>query len=143
MQDGKTEVEVILNSSLPFAEEMLSRYGEFYPCGRAMKSDGDLVAVEVFDDQERLPSDEIINRIVQVFRQQAAKGENRATAIIYDVKIIPPGQTSKTDAVAAELEHRDGYAVTVFYPYHLGEGGPELGPPFATAARRGIFDELW
>src|SRR3546814_10352091 len=41
---------------------------------------------------------------------------------VYDARVQPPGTSSKSDAVAIELEHRAGYNVTVYFPYTIKNG---------------------
>jgi len=140
MRGAKEDVEALLNSGLSFAEEMLKKHGEFFPFGRAMRSDGEIVAIESFDGRELPPSNDIIELISAGLRQDAVNCKNIATALVYDARVFPPGQGSKSDAMVVELEHRDNYAVTVFLPYRIKDGKLELGTLFATPARRGIFN---
>lgn len=62
-----------------------------------------------------------------------------ATALTYDVRVMPPPAGEQVDAIATELEHRDGYAVTVYFPYVLTNGSPAIADPFATEGSRSIF----
>ena len=43
-----------------------------------------------------------------------------ACALAYDVRCIPPGQTEKSDAVAVDLNHRDGMSIRMIYSYRIG-----------------------
>lgn len=43
-----------------------------------------------------------------------------AGSLVYDVRVIPPGQSEKTDAIQIDLDHIDGMSVTMFYPYKIG-----------------------
>lgn len=45
----------------------------------------------------------------------------------------------KTDAVAIDLDHREGYSVTVLFPYTIANGEPALAEPFAIAGDADIF----
>ncbi len=63
-----------------------------------------------------------------------------ACAIVYDIRIVPPGQTQKSDAVEVNLDHRDGLSLIVIYPYNLGSDKKvQLAPPFATKGKSEIF----
>jgi hypothetical protein len=52
MDSPKAECEILMNSVLPFAKQMLDRYGEFYPYGGAMRADGQLTSVAGYDGRE-------------------------------------------------------------------------------------------
>jgi len=131
-----------MNSALPFAEKMLSEHGEFYPYGESMQADGTIVSVAGYDGRERPPSQAIIDLLRQGFHVDAAKGTIIASALIYDVRTIPPGQSEKTDAIAVELDHRDNYSVVVYFPYSLAGRKLQIAPPFATTGMGHVFGNL-
>jgi len=63
-----------------------------------------------------------------------------ACALVYDVRVIPPGATEKSDAVAIDLNHRDGMSVTMLYPYHIApDKKVTFGQPFAWKGADDIF----
>jgi hypothetical protein len=142
MSDAKTHAETLLGAVLPFAEKMLADYGEFHPFGGAMRPDGEIVSIAGYDGRDCPPSKDTIELLASAFREAALAKSYIATAIVYDVRVTPPGESEPKDAVAAELEHSDGYAVTVFVPYRFTGTSLDLEPPFATGDRRGIFGGL-
>lgn len=139
MTTAKTEAETLLNEVLPFAEQMLRDYGEFLPYAGALRPSGEVISIGAHDGREHPPSKDVIDLLAYGLREGAAAGEYLVTVLVYDVRVTPPSGSGPTDAIAAELEHRDGYAVTVFYPYELTNGQPRLASPFATADTRSIF----
>ena len=141
MSNGKAETQALLNEAIPFAEEMLAKYGELFPFARALGPSGDVISIVGYDGREHPPSDEVINLLERGLRRGAAAGEYVTTALVYDVRLTPKYTARPTDAIAAELEHVGGCAVTVFFPYCLQDGRPRLGSPFATAASRAIFSD--
>jgi len=66
--------------------------------------------------KEHPESQEVIDFLTAAFREQAASGAIRASGVCIDVRTIPPGQTEKTDAILARLEHKDGEAIDVTFP---------------------------
>ena len=82
---------------------------------------------------------ELIDLLTDAFRQSAAKGECIATAIVYDIRTIPPGESEKIDAICVSLDHKDGYSVNVAFPYTLRHGELSLKPAFATKGDAKIF----
>ena len=69
----------------------------------------------------------------------AKKGDYIATALVYDVRVIPPGQKEKTDAIAVDINHRDGISQTVIYPYRLKDKQLVVGEPYAIGNQHPVF----
>src|SRR5262249_56366350 len=94
------DLDELLNALLPFAQQMLSKHGEFFPFGSAMSVDGKIEAHAASDGSEKPPSQQLIDLLTQSFRQQSSSGQIRAAAICYDVRTIPPGQSETTDPLS-------------------------------------------
>ena len=139
MPTPKSHCEDLMNAVLPFAKKMLSEHGEFYPYGASMKPDGKIVEAGASDGREHPPSQALIDLLREAFRADAQKGAIIASATVYDVRIVPPGSASKTDAVAVELDHRDNYSVVVLFPYTISGGTVQFSEPFAQRGTFGIF----
>lgn len=128
-----------MNSALPLARQMLQEHGEFFPFALAMNAKGQVVAVAARD--ETYPtSEDLIRQLRQTFVAQAAAGEYRATALVYDARVQAPAKGVKTDAIAVALDHRDNYSVVVFLPYRLEGGKLTLGEMFAQRGSGGVFE---
>src|SRR5438552_820540 len=52
LNDAKADCQALLDSVLPFAEQMLVNHGTFYPYGGAMRPDGQIVTVGGYDGTE-------------------------------------------------------------------------------------------
>jgi|Deesub1362A_J573_1020465.scaffolds.fasta_scaffold05615_2 hypothetical protein len=52
----EADVEELLNMVLPFAKQMLEKYGEFFPYGGVMKPSGEITPVTVHDGERLLPN---------------------------------------------------------------------------------------
>jgi hypothetical protein len=135
----KEDCEKLMNELLPFAEKMLREHAEFHPFGGAMKPDGEIVHHGAYTGTELPKGQELVDLLTEAFYQSAAKGEYIATAIVYDIRTIPPGETKKTDAICVSLDHRDDYSVNVAFPYTLKDGELSLKPAFATKGDAKIF----
>ncbi len=114
------DFDTLLNALAPFAKQMLSQHGEFYPFGAAMAPDGQVTAHAGYEGSEQPETQAVIDLLTQAFRQQAAAGEIRAAGLCKDIRTIAPGQTEKTDALCFKLEHQTGEAITVCIPYKKG-----------------------
>lgn len=138
MQDGKEESQRLMDSVLPFAEEMLTKHGEFFPYGGAITMNGDIVNVAADNGEEQPPSAELISMLQNSFKSAADNGTYRATAIVYDVRIqLSSGELS--DALAIELDHQSGYSVIVYLPYSLEDGQVQYGQISASAGKGNVF----
>jgi hypothetical protein len=137
---SRADLDRLLNALLPFAQEMLKKHGEFYPFAMALTSEGELIAVTTYTGGENPPSQQVIDELITALRADAQQGRYRATGICFDVRVLPPNGTEKSDAVAVVLEHEKGEAVQVFLPYGKKLFGRiAYGDLFATAATSRIF----
>lgn len=139
MSDAKADCQALMNSVLPFAEQTLSRYGEFLPFGGAMKVDGEFISIAGTDGEEHPLSGDLIRLIKDGFREAAGNGEVKATALVYDVRAAVPSTGEPSDAIAVSLNHRDAYSVIVLVPYKIGDGTIVFGGAFAQPGEADIF----
>lgn len=113
----RQDLDSLLGSLLGFAQQTLNRYGEFYPFGAVLTTEGEVVLQGgQLIGTDRPPSQAIINLILDGVRSQANTGEIRAAGICYDVRMTLPDGTA-TDAIDVSLEHRSGLSVLVSQPY--------------------------
>jgi hypothetical protein len=139
MRTAKDDANELMNAALVLAYRMLREHGEFYPYGHAMKPDG---SMEMFgaDDGADSSSKKLIGLLEGGFRHFALEGRFKATAIVYDIRTIPPGATEKTDAIAVRLDHEDNYSVVVMIPYRRNPDGEVVkGAIFAVKGDGSIF----
>jgi hypothetical protein len=131
-----------MSSVVPFAEEMLARHREFYPFGGTMSASGEIAHMGGWTGDEHPPSEEIVALLEDGFREGAVQGRYKATALVVDVLVIPPGKSVKQDAIAVRLDHRDSYSVQVLFPYSFSSSGELLvEDPFAVKGEGRIFVE--
>ena len=140
MVDPKSDCEDVLNSVLPFAVEMLTQHREFFPFGGTMSADGQIVHTGGWTGEEHPESTEVIELLEKGFRAGAVRGEYKATAIVYDIRTIPPGKQDKQDAIAVALDHRENYSAIVIFPYSFAPDGQlDIETPFAMKGDSKIF----
>ena len=114
----KQDAELLVNAVLPFAEQMLRQYGEFYPYGGYTTPKGEIVEVGAEKKGEDYPrSKELLITLRESLRSIARAKKCRAAAIVFNVAITIPGSNQKTDAIQVFVDHRDGYSADIFYPY--------------------------
>lgn len=140
MATPKEECEELMSAVMPHAEELLAKHGEFFPFGATLSPSNEVALAAAYDGKEQPLSLDVIRRIEEGFRRGAAEAKYKATALVYDVRVVPPRKAEKQDAIAVRLDHRDRYAVVVYFPYVLtASGEPALDTPFATAVDAPIF----
>jgi hypothetical protein len=139
---AKGDCEKLMNAMLPLAERMLSEFGEFYPYGGYMNSSGEIVDVGAKDEEDDHPkSKDLLYVLRQSLLEMAVRGDCKATAMVFDVRVVPPGSENKGDAVQICLEHIEGYSAEVFMPYEIDQSGRiTYGAMFAQAGKRDIFE---
>ena len=151
MKSAKEECEDLMSAVMPFAHKMLTQHREFYPFGGAMTADGQIISVAGYTGQEHPASQAVIDMLEQGFQESAKTGKYKATALVIDMRVVPPGRETKQDAIAVRLDHRDGYSVAiteatenacvvVVFPYTIGAGSEvTLEAPFAVKGEQRIF----
>ena len=109
-QQAQDDLDGLLNMTLPFAQQMLAKGGEFYPSVRCHRDyqRGD-VAASWRSGPGASGQCRCSLPLVDGLRQDRAVF--RAAAICSDV------QLPESDAVRVELEHQDGHAMAVLMPY--------------------------
>lgn len=131
----QSDLDALLNEALPFAKQMLSKRGEFFPYAVAMRRNGQVAMIAGYTGSEKPPSSEVLDILYQGLR--AAAEENRGVAVVADVRL----RGEATDAIQVDVEHRDGVALKVFLPYRKRRfgGGLETGAMRAEAGERRIW----
>lgn len=117
----KQEVEVLMNSAIGFAKGMLRAHGGVHPYGAYLANDGSIVDVGADTGTDHPPAQEVLHLLKRELSNRASRGELRACALVFDVRIEPRGEAS--DAIQVNLEHIAGYCAEVFFPYRRREDG--------------------
>jgi len=132
---ASTDVNELFGAATEFAELMLRTEGEFIPFGVSMATDGSVAMVGGDVGSEHPRSVDVISLLQLNFLEQLLAGTIRAAGICLDVRVIPPGQDVKSDAISVRLAHSSGEALEVFVPYAGSvDAGFTFGSPFATQA---------
>jgi hypothetical protein len=138
--DAKKDCEALINELLPIAEEMLRRYGEFYPYGGYIRPNGETVHVGVKDpDTDRPKSRRVMSTLAKGFRDLRADNQCKATALVYNVVVPLPDNQGTSDAIQVNVDHIDTYSAEVFFPYKLVGREVVYGNTFAQEGKYEIF----
>jgi hypothetical protein len=141
MSNAKAECEELLNAVMPFAEQCLSNYREFFPFGATMSQSGEIALAAATDgEEEQPPSEELIELLTEGFREGARNREYRATGLVYDALTVPPGKNAKQDTIICAFDHQDNYSIKICFPYQF-DADDELviEDPYAVEGEYEIF----
>ena len=115
----KEQCEVLLDKLLPFAENQMKKYHEFYPFAAVILMDDTVELTGSFDGNEHPESKDVINDLIQIHKQLASEGKIKASGIAWNASVAS-ADGKPTDAIIVSLEHKDDYSVIVGEPYKVG-----------------------
>jgi len=142
MSVAKQDAQTLVDEFMPFAQKMLTEYQEFLPFGGHMKLGGEIVHEGATTGEEHSESQDLIDILRSAHRKQAEENSIVAACVVYDIRIVPPNQTEKQDAIAFEIDHWENYSGVVVFPYQLtDDGAPVTEAPFAVRGKSAIFPE--
>ena len=117
-EKGDQEIGQLIQYSVSFADEALSKYGEFYPFASYVGPIGELVPIGIYSGNEFPDSNDLIAEFETLFEQRKVRGEIVAYAIAIDVRITNQKFPQSTDAIAIKTYHMQReQQVTYYYPY--------------------------
>jgi hypothetical protein len=115
---AREQAEALTRAALSMAEQLLRGYGEFSPFGLGLSAGDEVVELGVAAGAD--PSRSANAGALR-------SGAVQATALVYEATIAVPSSATRSDAIAIQLTHRDGYAAIVVYPYRFENGEVVLG----------------
>jgi hypothetical protein len=138
--DARAECEQLLEAATAFAKELLAEHGEFLPYGSTLSSAGEIGANAGWTGDEHPEAGEVLELLEESFNAGALRGDYRATALVFNVAVTPPGKQAKQDAIAVALDHRAGDSRLVFFPYSFTpEGELVVEPAFELEGAHSVF----
>jgi hypothetical protein len=117
------DIEALFDSLLQFTKELLSKQVGFNPWAATMSSTGAIQWVGADNGEEFPEAQALIDLLNETFQRQSTPGVLRAIGICYDARVVPPGQSDKSDAICCSLEHISGEALDIFVPYTKAADG--------------------
>lgn len=134
----KEECNVLLNTVLSLASQLLEQNKEFYPVGAVMNLDGEAVMTAASDGTEYPDPKAVMALMVAGHQRSAAEGTIKASGIAWNGSAMIGDK--KQDTILVSLEHRDGYSVVVGRPYQMDLFKKvTFGELFAGSGRHDIF----
>lgn len=115
----KEQCEILLDKLLPFAEEQMKKYREFYPFAAVMLMDDSVEITETYDGNEHPESKDVLETLKQIHKQLSSEGKIKASGIVWNASVAS-AEGKPSDAIIVSLEHKDSYSVIVGEPYNIG-----------------------
>lgn len=141
MANCKDECEALMSALLPAAERMLSQHHVLRPFGCTLSASDQIVQVGGSGAGDAQDDATLIEQFRESFRDGAARGELKATALCYSARSLAPGKSAPQEAVFVHLNHRDKYSIVVTFPYHLSARGElVIEEPFANDGEYDVFE---
>ncbi len=135
------DLQTLVEKTMPVAMGLLEKNRAFFPFGATVASDGETAIANGWTGKEQPPAAEVIAVLKAAFKDGAAKGRLRATALVVDVRVVPPGKKGKQDAIQIDLDMK-GTSRRVFYPYAFSKKGELLlEDPFLSLGDSEIFQQ--
>jgi hypothetical protein len=131
---AQRDLDGLLNTVMPFAEQALGAHGEFFPYGATVTGTGETRMIAADPGLgERPESNAVLTALYEGAREAASS--QRAVAFVADVRL------DGSDAVQVELEHAEGVALVIALPYSRSrfKKAVTFGAPRASAGRQRIW----
>ena len=135
----KEQCEILLDKLLPFAEQQMKKYREFYPFAAVLLEDDSVELTASYDGNEHPEPKAVLEDLKQIHKKLADEGKIKASGIVWNAG-VNSADGKPTDAIIVSLEHRDNYSVIVGEPYKIGLFKTvSFGNLFAMEGKQDIF----
>lgn len=135
----KEQCEILLDKLLPFAEQQMKKYREFYPFAAVLLEDDSVELTASYDGNEHPEPKAVLEDLKQIHKKLADEGKIKASGIVWNAG-VNSADGKPTDAIIVSLEHRDNYSVIVGEPYKIGLFKKvSFGNLFAMEGKQDIF----
>ncbi|MBO9204235.1 MULTISPECIES: hypothetical protein [Niastella] len=112
----------LLEAMFPLVDDLLEKYGEFFPLGAAILRDDGIASLATYDGDERPKSDAVIADLKEAIKAGFKKREYKAAVIFYDIYVTHPETNIKSAAVAINYESvGENSGFIFFFPYKFSE----------------------
>lgn len=126
MDSQQEGLELLLNEGINASRFLLEKNGEMFPIAMTLAADNKIDYIAVPFENEQPNSQELIDEYVKVLSISKDMNEFVATLIAYDIRLIESIE-GFTDALALELEHKEGLTMKIIVPYKLAKSSLEIG----------------
>jgi hypothetical protein len=138
---GAADLDLVCGFLTAVAESELKLHGRFAPFGVVLDENGRLQMVAGALSEELDSTEKILNFWFTALRQATEGKCHRAAGFCCDVLLMKPASGKKADALQLWVEHSDGTAQTIWFPYGNDHTGKlQLGKPVSKSLAPRIFN---
>ncbi len=120
-------------------KELKEEFGEFYPIGGVMMSNGEVKPFGAFGEDEHPEVKDVIEYIIDAFEEGVLLNKYIAVAFAVDVLFLIPGTNTRTDAVEIKLDSKIEDSINLYVTYKFENGILEFYKMFQDAGTLNIF----
>jgi hypothetical protein len=115
------EFELLINAGFPFIEELLIKYGEFFPLAATINTNEEIALVSAYEDEEQPESEKLIINLKNGLKKDFLNRNYKAVAIFLNAMV------NKADAIVVFAESQEHpMAYNLIYPYTITENNSIL-----------------
>lgn len=133
------DIQALINIFFPFAEELIIKFGEFYPYAGATTTEGEFVSVGFHEENKHLSLEKVILSLKNSLKEGSEK--YIVAGIFYNARTKDAETGESQDAIAVFVETKSGEsAYEFFYPYKLeGEENFLVGESYGNPIPKEVF----
>ena len=136
--DSEEAVQILVNDGIAFATKMLSESGVFHPYGRTLSKTFNISDIAAFNNADNPHEASFLELLENGLREKVASDSEIAIATFTNVRLREEND-DLIDAVQIGLEHEDGYAINIYFPYSINEEGVQYGELIAMERTASIY----
>jgi hypothetical protein len=120
-------------------KRILGEQHQLRPFGSTLSSDDRIAEVGTAVTAGAFDRAALLVELQHSFRDSAARGELKATALVYTAQA--EGLGALGTVVRVELDHRENYSIIVSFPYRFTDAGElVIDEPLGAEGAHGIFE---
>jgi hypothetical protein len=120
-----SQIEILKQHIIKYAESYLKEFGEFYPFGVTMDIKGSIKPFDTYFNDENPTSLKVIESLEKAYKTflETNQREYEIISICLDVSVVHPNSGNKTDALEIRINYKPNQSINYYVPYKKNENG--------------------
>ncbi|MFA6059620.1 MAG: hypothetical protein WC756_15545 [Taibaiella sp.] len=115
-------IDKLIEANKKMAKALLEEFAEFYPFAYSLNSLAEVRNIATMIDSETPSPLEVVKELEEVLAIAIKEYDIWAVSICLDVRIVPEGESEKSDALDIRINMANADPLEVFVPYMLNNG---------------------